>query len=88
LLSPADIVIDPPFVVTVLPTHSKISPPLPPVAKPVANVTLPLAPALDVPDDIVIEPLTPADPAFGVATTNDPLDFADPYPVLIEMSPP
>ena len=66
----------------------RISPPLPPVAAPLATLIDPLDPALVVPEVKLNIPLVPDTPASVLLRTIIPLDVAVPSPVAKLMAPP
>ena len=63
-------------------------PPAPSTAEPDLSVIDPLLPADVVPDVKLNAPETPAPPAFVDLRLKAPLDFALPYPVIIDTAPP
>jgi hypothetical protein len=67
---------------------SSIEPDLSTAALPVARTALPVLPEEDVPDKNLKDPEVPRAPALTDATTIDPDDVEDPYPVLTETDPP
>jgi hypothetical protein len=58
----------------------KIEPPSPFVAMPVPIEIVPLEPSLVVPDENLIDPLTPESPPLDVWIVIEPLVVEDPYP--------
>ena len=87
--SPAFTATRPPVDTLPLPTTILMLPPVPNVAEPVRNVIIPLDPPVTVlPDENEREPLTPFEPELAVRMLKVPLDFARPYPVMIEIAPP
>jgi hypothetical protein len=88
VLSPALAVRLPPASTVPLPTVIVTEPPGPPVAAPLSTRNIPLAPELVDPVMKVIDPLTPNEPAFTVASEIEPLLVSKPTPVFKTIAPP
>ena len=78
----------PPTPLSPLPTVMDSKPPRPELAAPVPTRIDPVLPVLDVPDEKISIPLTPASPELAVRIVMMPLDVAVPSPVDMPRAPP